>query len=398
MSDVVLAFSGGLDTSFCVPYLREKGHEVITLFVDTGGVDAEERSYIEARAKALGAKEHLTVDGAAQVWKDVVVPLVMGGALYQGQYPLLVSDRYVIVEKALEAARERGIKMFAHGCTGMGNDQVRFDLTVRALGDFSIIAPIRDIQSEHKAVRVYEQKYLEERGFEVRLKTSKYSINENVLGVTMSGSEIDEWQAPGPETYRLTAKPSEWPRETLRVRFAFEHGVLVSLDGERASGPAMLARLNRVFGAYGVGRALYTGDTSIGLKGRIVFEAPGILALMAAHRALEESILTSQQNSFKPHAAEKWVELVYKGFFHDPLKRDLERFFASSQEFVNGTVTLETSGGSVSAVSVESPHILKAKGAVYAQSADWGAREAEGFIKLLGQSGTLSARINPIRP
>jgi argininosuccinate synthase len=398
MSDVVLAFSGGLDTSFCVPYLREKGHEVITLFVDTGGVDAEERAYIEARAKALGAKEHLTVDGAAQVWKDVVVPLVMGGALYQGQYPLLVSDRYVIVEKALEAARERGIKMFAHGCTGMGNDQVRFDLTVRALGDFSIIAPIRDIQSEHKAVRVYEQKYLEERGFEVRLKTSKYSINENVLGVTMSGSEIDEWQAPGPETYRLTAKPSEWPRETLRVRFAFEHGVLVSLDGERASGPAMLARLNRVFGAYGVGRALYTGDTSIGLKGRIVFEAPGILALMAAHRALEESILTSQQNNFKPHAAEKWVELVYKGFFHDPLKRDLERFLASSQEFVNGTVTLETSGGSVSAVSVESPHILKAKGAVYAQSADWGAREAEGFIKLLGQSGTLSARINPIRP
>lgn len=398
MADVVLAFSGGLDTSFCVPYLREKGHEVITLFVDTGGVDADERAYIEARARALGAKEHLTVDGAKEVWSDVVVPLVMGGALYQGQYPLLVSDRYVIVQKALEAARARGIKTFAHGCTGMGNDQVRFDLTVRALGDFDIIAPIRDIQSEHKAVRAYEQKYLEERGFEVRLKTSKYSINENVLGVTMSGSEIDEWQAPGPETYRLTAKPNEWPRETLRVRFAFEHGVLVSLDGERASGPTMLARLNRLFGAYGVGRALYTGDTSIGLKGRIVFEAPGILALMAAHRALEESILTSQQNSWKPHAAEKWVELVYKGFFYEPLKRDLERFLASSQEFVNGTVTLETSGGSVSAVSVESPHILKAKGAVYAQSADWGAREAEGFIKLLGQSGTLSARINPIRP
>jgi argininosuccinate synthase len=396
MSDVVLAFSGGLDTSFCVPYLKEKGHEVVTLFVDTGGVDAEERAYIEARAKALGAKEHLTVDGAAQVWKDVVVPLVMGGELYQGQYPLLVSDRYVIVEKALEAARARGIKTFAHGCTGMGNDQVRFDLTVKALGDFDILAPIRDIQSEHKAVRAYEQKYLEERGFEVRLKTSKYSINENVLGVTMSGSEIDEWQAPGPETYRLTAKPSDWPRETLQMRFGFEHGVLVSLDGERASGPAMLARLNRVFGAYGVGRALYTGDTSIGLKGRIVFEAPGILALMAAHRALEEAILTSQQNSFKPHAAKKWVELVYKGFFHEPLKRDLERFLASSQEFVSGTVTLETSGGSVSAVAVDSPHILKAKGAVYAQSADWGAREAEGFIKLLGQSSTLSARINPI--
>jgi argininosuccinate synthase len=155
--------------------------------------------------------------------------------------------------------------------------------------------------------------------------------------------------------------------------------------------------LNRVFGAYGVGRALYTGDTSIGLKGRIVFEAPGLLVLVAAHRALEETVLTAAQNAFKPHAARKWVELVYKGFFHEPLKRDLERLLVSSQEFVTGTVTLETSGGSVSAVSVESAHILRAKGAVYAQSADWGAKEAEGFIKLLGQSSTLSSRINPIR-
>jgi len=396
--DVVLAFSGGLDTSFCVPYLREKGHKVLTLFVDTGGVDAEEREYIEARAMELGATEHVTVDGAAEVWSDVVVPLVMGGQLYQGQYPLLVSDRYVIVAKALEAARARGIKRFAHGCTGMGNDQVRFDLTVRALGDFDILAPIRDIQAEHKAVRAYEQQYLLDRGFAVRLKTSKYSINENLLGVTMSGSEIDEWQAPGPETFRLTAKPLDWPREALRVRFEFERGVLVAVDGERAAGAKMLARLNRLFGAYGVGRSIYTGDTSIGLKGRIVFEAPGLLALLAAHRALEESILTAQQNTFKPLAAQRWVELVYKGFFYEPLKRDLERFLVSSQEFVTGAVTLETSGGAVAAVAVESPHILKAKGAVYAQSADWSAQEAEGFIKLLGQSSTLSARINPRSP
>jgi argininosuccinate synthase len=393
---VVLAFSGGLDTSFCVPWLKEKGHEVVTLFVDTGGVDAEEREYIEARAMELGAKEHLTIDGASEVWDKVVVPLVRGGELYQGQYPLLVSDRYVIVEKSLDAARARGIRHFAHGCTGMGNDQVRFDLTVRALGDFEILAPIRDIQSEHKAVRVYEQDYLLERGFTVRLKTSKYSINENLLGVTMSGSEIDEWLPPGPETYRRTAPPREWPHEAMRAELAFERGVLVSIDGEKAKGAAMLARLNRMFGAYGVGRATYTGDTSIGLKGRIVFEAPGLITLMAAHRALEEAVLTSWQNSFKPQVARKWVELVYKGFFHDPLKRDLERFLESSQEFVTGTVTLETQGGSVMPVGVSSPHILRAKGAVYAQSADWDAREAEGFIKLLGQSSTMSARINPL--
>jgi argininosuccinate synthase len=393
---VVLAFSGGLDTSFCVPYLKEKGHEVTTLFVDTGGVDAEEREYIETRAHELGAKEHITVDGSAEVWDRIVVPMVRGGELYQGQYPLLVSDRYVIVQKSLEAAKARGITHFAHGCTGMGNDQVRFDLTVRALGDFEILAPIRDIQSEHKAVRAYEQEYLLERGFTVRLKTSKYSINENLLGVTMSGSEIDEWQAPGPETYRLTAHATRWPTEKLVTRLAFEKGVLVSIDGEGSAGPRMLAKLNRRFGAYGVGRSLYTGDTSIGLKGRIVFEAPGLLTLMAAHRALEEAVLTSHQNTFKREVGQKWVELVYKGFFYEPLKRDLEQFLASSQEFVHGTVTVETQGGAVTCVAIESPHILRAKGAVYAQSADWGAREAEGFIKLLGQSTTLSAKINPV--
>src|ERR1700733_10552406 len=201
--DVVLAFSGGLDTSFCVPYLREKGHEVITLFVDTGGVDAAERAFIEARARELGAAEHLTVDGSAEVWSEVVVPLVMGGELYQGQYPLLVSDRYVIVEKALEVARARGIRTFAHGCTGMGNDQVRFDLAIRALGDVEILAPIRDIQAHHANVRAHEQRFLEDHGFAVRPKTSKYSINTNLLGVTTSGSEIDAFAAPGSETYTL---------------------------------------------------------------------------------------------------------------------------------------------------------------------------------------------------
>jgi argininosuccinate synthase len=212
----------------------------------------------------------------------------------------------------------------------------------------------------------------------------------------MSGSEIDEWRAPGAETYRLTAPSSSWPKEPLRALLTFERGVLVAIDGERAAGPALLARLNRAFGAYGVGRSIYTGDTSIGLKGRIVFEAPGLIALRAAHRALEEGVLTASQNAFKPEVAKKWVELVYKGFFYEPLKRDLERFLVSSQEFVTGTVTLETSGGVATAVAVDCPHILRAKGAVYAQSADWGAREAEGFIKLLGQSSTLSAQINPI--
>ncbi|APR74966.1 Argininosuccinate synthase [Minicystis rosea] len=392
----VLAFSGGLDTSFCVPYLIEKGYDVITLLVDTGGFDAAEIRYIEDRARALGAKEHVTVDGGQSIWDQVVVPLVQGGALYQGQYPALCSDRYVIVEESLRLARARGITTFAHGCTGMGNDQVRFDLAVRALADVEISAPIREIQAAHANVRAYEQKYLEERGFSVRAKTSKYSINTNVLGVTTSGSEIDGFHAPGPETYTISAHPSAWPKEPYRARLRFEKGVLTHLDGQALSGPEMLRKLNASFGAYGVGRGIYTGDTTIGLKGRIVFECPGITAIMTAHRALEEAVLSAHQNTFKTVVAQKWMELVYKGFFFEPLKRDLEAFLASSQAFVTGEVTLETQGAVCHAVEVASDHVLLNKKAVYAQSADWGVVEAEGFIKLFGQSSTLSARINPV--
>jgi argininosuccinate synthase len=174
----------------------------------------------------------------------------------------------------------------------------------------------------------------------------------------------------------------------------FANGEAVALNGEKLAGHEILARLNHEFAKYGVGHGLYTGDTTIGLKGRIVFEAPGLVALLTAHRALEEAVLSKLQNRFKHDVARKWVELVYEGFFHDPLKADLEAFLASSQRCVNGEVTLETNGGTVDAVAVKSPHILNAKGATYAQSADWGVEEAEGFIRLYGMSSTLWAEVN----
>ncbi|GAA0888268.1 argininosuccinate synthase [Rhodanobacter soli] len=392
--DIVLAFSGGLDTSFCVPYLQERGWAVHTVFADTGGVDAEERAFIENRAKELGVASHVTVDGGPAIWAGFVKPFVWAGEGYQGQYPLLVSDRYLIVEAALKRAAELGTKAVAHGCTGMGNDQVRFDLAVKALGDYQIVAPIREIQKEHTQTRAYEQKYLEDRGFGVRAKQQAYTINENLLGLTMSGGEIDKWQAPGAGAVGWCKPRAEWPSKPLQVKIGFVNGEAVTLDGEAIAGHQMLAKLNGLFAQYGVGRGLYTGDTTIGLKGRIIFEAPGLIALLTAHRALEEAVLSKQQNRFKPEVARKWVELVYEGFFHDPLKTDLEAFLASSQSTVNGTVTLETHGGSVGAVAVESKHILNAKGATYAQSADWGVEEAEGFIKLFGMSSTLWAEVN----
>ena len=392
--DIVLAFSGGLDTSFCIPYLQERGYRVHTVFADTGGVDAAERAFIEQRATELGASSHVTIDGGPAIWSGFVKPFVWAGEGYQGQYPLLVSDRYLIVEAALARCRELGTRLVAHGCTGMGNDQVRFDLAVKALGDYTIVAPIREIQKEHTQVRAYEQHYLQARGFAVRARQQAYTINENLLGLTMSGGEIDRWQAPGEGARGWCAAREDWPAEPLQVRLHFDNGVAVAIDGETMPGHKLLARLNTLFARYGVGRGLYTGDTTIGLKGRIVFEAPGLAALLTAHRALEEAVLSKAQNRFKPEIARRWVELVYEGFYHDPLKADLEAFLASSQRCVSGEVTLETHGGSVAAVALDSPHILNAQGATYAQSADWGVAEAEGFIQLYGMSSTLWAQVN----
>ncbi|MEO6968786.1 MAG: argininosuccinate synthase [Rhodanobacteraceae bacterium] len=392
--DIVLAFSGGLDTSFCIPWLRERGYAVHSVFADSGGVGAHERAYIEQRARELGAASHITIDGGPALWSRFVMPFVWAGEGYQGQYPLLVSDRYLIVEAALKRADELETKFIAHGCTGMGNDQVRFDLAIKAQGDYEIIAPIREIQREHSQVRAYETVFLEQRGYRVRAKQKAYTINENLLGVTMSGGEIDRWEAPGVDARGWCAGRAEWPAEPLRVRLTFERGEAIALDGENLPGHTLLARLNVAFARYGVGRGVYTGDTTIGLKGRIVFEAPGLAALLAAHRALEEAVLSKAQNRFKPDVARKWIELVYEGFFHDPLKADLEAFLCSSQRCVNGEVVLETRGGTVNAIEVRSPHLLAAEGATYAQSADWGVAEAEGFIKLYGMSSTMWARIN----
>ena len=392
--DIVLSFSGGLDTSFCVPYLQEQGYAVHSVFANTGGVSDEELVYIEQRAHELGVASHQTLDLAQPLFDSFVTPFIWCGEKYQNQYPLLVSDRYLIVEHSLKRCQALGTKKIAHGCTGMGNDQVRFDLSIHSLGDYEIIAPIREIQKQHTHVRQYEQKYLEQRGFAVPSKQKAYTINENLLGITMSGGEIDLWQAPSADLQGWCAKRGDWPTQALQVRIGFEKGVAISVNGELMLGGDLLKTLNKLFAEYGVGQGLYTGDTSIGLKGRIVFEAPGLTALQVAHQALEEAVLSKQQNRFKPMVGRKWVELVYEGFYFDPLKADLEAYLASSQVCVNGEVTLRTEGGSVLAVAVSSKHILQSQGATYAQSANWSATEAEGFIKLFGMSSNLWAKIN----
>ncbi|MEE4294104.1 MAG: argininosuccinate synthase domain-containing protein [Xanthomonadales bacterium] len=390
---IVLAFSGGLDTSYCVLDLVEKGFDVHTAFIDTGGVDDEERKYIRDRALDLGAAEHHEIDASGEIWDEFVVPLLWSHARMLGEYPLLCSDRYLIVKRCLELCDSLETRHFGHGCTGMGNDQLRFDQTVRSLGEYEIHAPIRDLQSRVQAVRDYELDVMAKAGIPVEESASRYSINANLLGTTISGSEIDEFLAPADDAWTRTASRQDWPAAALEFRIGFEQGEAVSLDGEVIPGPEILKTLNSKLGAYGVGRHIYTGDVTIGLKGRIAFECPGIDGLMAAHRALEDAVNTRFQNQFRQQVSDRWAELVYSGFFYEPHKFDLEAYLESSQQFVTGEVTIRTEGGTVAAVAVETPNQIKNPDAVYAQSADWTPEEAVGFIKLIGQSTTLAGRV-----
>lgn len=392
---VILAYSGGLDTSYCVAHLTESGYDVVTVFVDTAGMTGEEAQSLRDRAIKLGAIEHVHVDGGDELWNALVVPLVQGGAWYQNQYPLLCADRYLVAQKAVEVARQHGCSSIAHGCTAMGNDQVRFDLAINGLGQFDIVAPVRDLQQQTDEVREYEKAFLTKRGVDVDPKTQRYTINQNLLGATLSGAEIDAWQAPGPGSYCLTQPASEWPTEPHVVKLGFERGVAVTLNDEGIRGAQLLSLLNASLGAYGVGRGTYCGDTVVGLKGRIVYEAPGLVGLRAAHQALEEAVFTREQNRFKPQIAAKWTELTYQGQYFDPLRSNLEAFLTATQERVSGAVTLRVEGGRVLVDAIESEHILAADGAVYAQTADWSAEAARGFIKLFGQSTTLWASKEP---
>ena len=383
---IVLAFSGGLDTSFCIPYLLEQDYEVHTLFVNTGGTPKKEEQQITKRAMELGAKKHINVNVEKSLWTEILAPLIQSGNLYQNKYPALCSDRYLIVKESIKLCRKLKTKYIAHGCTGMGNDQIRFDLSIRALGNFNIITPIREIQNITKNVREYEEDYLKAKGYKVSSLHKKYSINENLMGATISGSEIDTWDKPSPESFVLCKQPHQYPKKTKSLKIKFSKGKVISLNDKKILGPDLLRNLNSMGGSYGIGRTVFASDTIIGLKGRFVFEAPGISILMCAHRALEEAVLTDKQNNVKTKIGKEWVDLVYKGFYFEPLRENLEAFLSDSQKNVTGEVMVNLSPGKAEAVSVKSKNILISAEGTYAQSATWSESESKGFIKLIGQS------------
>jgi len=376
---VVLAFSGGLDTSFCTLYLKEKKFDVITATIDTGGLSKEELGYIENRSKELGAIKHYFIDAKKEIFDEIISNIIKANALYQGMYPLMCSDRYTIAKHLIEIAKKEKANAVAHGCTGVGNDQVRIDVTVMSLApELKIIAPIRELGMR----RQQEIEYLEKRGFKVKSETKKYTINENVFGRTISGSEIDENKAPSEEVWALTKIRKKEPE---CVKISFEKGIPTAINGRKMHGTDILQKLNEVAGAHGYGRGLYVEDETLGIKGYQAFEAPGMLLLIESHKALERLVLTHHQLNTKAPLENTYADLSYRGLFYEPVMRDIEKFVDSTQEVVTGDVTMRLHNMSAMQESVSSPYSLVREDiARYAQMAGWKGADAESFIKMYG--------------
>ncbi|MDY0236296.1 MAG: argininosuccinate synthase [Gudongella sp.] len=386
MKKVVLAFSGGLDTSFCVLYLKEQGYDVVTAVVNTGGFSDSKLKEIEAKSKELGSIKHYTVDATENIYENIIQYLIKLNGLYEDEYPLMCADRYIIAEEILKIAKEEGTDCVAHGSTAVGNDQVRFEASFITLNqNINIIAPIKELN----ITRDKEIEYIEKRGFEVDKDLKKYSINENIFGITVSGTEIDQNKEPDSLAYSLTKRDESKTKEYLKIEF--EKGLPVKLNDQDITGVELISKLNTILGSYGYGSNIYVGDCIVGIKGRIMFEAPAVLALIEAHKKLEQIILTKKQIMFNKLASTDWSDLVYGGLYYEPLVKNLEVYTDSVQEKVSGIVKIKVEPNSIKVVEVTSPNsLVNEKVAMYAQQSKWSGVEANGFIKLYSMQQRLS--------
>ena len=391
---IVLAFSGGLDTSFCVPWLKERhGRAVITVIVDTGGLDDAERARLAAKSKQLGAAAHHCIDARAEFFDETIRHLIAGNVLRGGVYPLCVgAERGLQARKVAETARRLGAKAIAHGCTAAGNDQVRFEIALRTLApELAILAPVRD----EGFSRQHEADYLRKFGLEVSAERALYSVNRGLWGVTIGGKETTDTLESIPESaWVLTKGAFEKPRAPEPHTIAFERGVPVAVDGQKLDPVALIEKVDALAAPFGIGRGIHLGDTILGMKGRVAFEAPAAHVLIAAHRELEKLVLTQRQLRLKEAVASQYGDWVHEGQLLDPVCRDIEALFLSSQARVTGKVHVLFRPGSLFIEGVESPHSLMAvsKG-VYGEShGEWSPQDALGFSKIVSLTGMFHAR------
>ena len=393
-SPIILAFSGGLDTSFCVPWLKENyGREVITATVDTGGIDAEAAVSLKERAMALGAIEHVVVDSKQDFFDSVISYLIAGNVLRGQTYPLCVgAERGLQASRLAQLAKDRGATTVAHGCTAAGNDQVRFEVALRTLNPgLKVLAPVRD----NNWVREEQLKYLEDQDMPLPAQGSAYSINRGLWGITIGGQETLTSGSTIPEdAWVLSTNAFSNPKQLSKHTLDFEAGVPVALDGTSYSPVELIEKLEELAGGYGIGRGIHLGDTVLGTKGRVAFEAPAAITLITAHRELEKLVLSAQQTRVKDTISAIYGDLVHEGKQLDLVCDDIEAMLRSSQRRVTGTVRFSLKPGNLFVEGVESPHsLLAATKGVYGESAgEWTAADALGYARILSLPGSLQTR------
>jgi argininosuccinate synthase len=390
---VVLAYSGGLDTSVCVKWLEEQGAEPFALYLDLG--QGEPSEDVKAKALEIGAADAFVRDARTEFARDYVAPAIMANALYGGKYPLFTAlGRPLIAKKLVEAAREVGAMHIAHGSTGKGNDQVRFDVTAASIApDLTVVAPVRDWNMS----RPEEMNYAEEHGIPVpTTKESPYSVDENLWGRSIEAGPLeDPDHEPTEDVFELTNSPENAPDEPEHVEIGFQEGLPTTLDGEELPLVDLIDELGAVAGTHGVGRIDMVEDRLVGIKSREIYECPAALTIIAAHRELETMTLTRDVLRFKTTVEQRYAELTYEGLWFTPLKVALDAFIIETQRTVTGTVRLKLYKGNATVVGRTAPNALYSKDlATYDPNSTFDEAAAAGFIALWGLSARQWASVN----
>jgi argininosuccinate synthase len=381
---IVLAYSGGLDTSVAIKWLSETyGYDVIALALDVG--EGKDLDFVREKALKVGAVKSVVVDAREQFANEFLLPALKANAMYEGKYPLVSAlSRPLIARHLVKVAEEEGAEAVAHGCTGKGNDQVRFELGVKALSpDLKVVAPVR----EWAMSRDEEIAYAEKHGIPIPVDLDNpYSIDQNLWGRSCECGELeDPWKAPPEGAYEWTVPVAAAPDEPDVVELTFEAGVPTHLNGEALPLHELIAKLNKIAGKHGIGRIDHVENRLVGIKSREVYECPGAITLITAHRELEFLTQTRDIARFKPIVEREWAQLVYDGMWFSPLKQALDAFVNETQKHVTGTVRLSLFKGHAMVTGRTSPHSLyHEKLATYTPEDTFDHQAAVGFIKLWG--------------
>jgi argininosuccinate synthase len=398
---IVLAFSGGLDTSYALVSLREQGWEVLTANIDTGGLHSGEGESVKARAEELGSSRHFVVDAREELYARVITYGIKANYLRNGGYPSCVgAERMIQAEKVVQVALENGADAIAHGSTGAGADHVRYDAVIRALApQLQIITPIRD----ERLTREQESEFLRKHGFEVSAKTTTYSINEGLIGTTIGGGETyGSWDYLPESAWTYTKSIDDAPAEGVELVLSFDKGEVVAVatpTGEVIEGSspnyAILKTLNDLGGSHGVGRGIHMGSTMVGNLARVGFEAPGMLILIAAHRELERLVLSNRQQATKATLGTTYGDLLHEAVYYDPILDDFRAYLDSSQTRVTGDVRVRLHKGNIVVLGSRSPHSLldaaASQGVVYGYGSSlWTGEEARAFAHMYAMPGAIA--------